>query len=776
MVYLFKAVSAACTEMIINVQHIVQEEKGKTSSMVYIIIACILGVDFILFLIFIIHSYFMVRKEMNFFISLFASMPIKQLNHILKKENIIHIDEATNEEIIEKPNVFNINESHMAPSKYYCLPIALLSFWCLILIPIPIIWILLGFHTHINASLFVVRSLYQSTKVIGCFGNVALYAFRTVTKFLEFKDFKEMRSNNEYMFRYYLNLFFGYQYKVYDIEQTEYQDSLVGQYPDEILQVRIDEIIDKNNCSFVSTDDIDPKCITFHDSIFYLYNHVNRLMDLIERNASTDPNLREFHYYTDENGVKKRRYGLGTNWWRKFYKFVEASLDYGIPSFYNLFEVIIQKQQNQMELFLLLGIVLGIFFFVFMNFFVWNYCFHKLKKNLKSMLRPILLMGVEPIMESPIIVKFLQGDYDTSSRISSSITDAKKLLKVQEGSIPLLNYILEGVLVCSADGIIIASNKNYHSMMGNTAEDVLGLNVRSVLPDTLNPIFEAMDVIANGGVLEQTITLETIFLTEEGKKLNTRVSLVVKLDVGEGGNKQTTCGLIISDRSDLITAQTQLLEEKKTVEQLLDTILPHNIAVSLLNGNRDISFEVEKALVLFSDIVSFTPMSSKMTAKQVMTMLNLLFTDFDTDLATFKRVTKLKTIGDAYVCAAGIFEGDGPIEEAATEIVTFATHMQQIIPRLNAKHGYKIHMRIGIDAGGPLICGVLGKEKPLFEVIGETVNISEELEASSLHDKVHISEAVVALIEGRGFKMEPRNPPVKVIGIPEGATTYTIIQ
>ena len=108
-------------------------------------------------------------------------------------------------------------------------------------------------------------------------------------------------------------------------------------------------------------------------------------------------------------------------------------------------------------------------------------------------------------------------------------------------------------------------------------------------------------------------------------------------------------------------------------------ILPHSIAVSLLNEQEEISFETSVDIVIFSDLASSTQMCSKMSSKMIMFVLNLLFTSYDKELANCKRLTKLKTIGDAYVCASAMFEGDRSLEEAAKEMVSYGISMKKII-------------------------------------------------------------------------------------------------
>ncbi|OHT17347.1 Adenylate and Guanylate cyclase catalytic domain containing protein [Tritrichomonas foetus] len=662
-----------------------------------------------------------VMVEFDFFLTIYGSISPKVVHRILHKESSkTYEHEIEQESITEKLR----QQKKSLPLKFYkTTGISILFAIVAFVTVIPVVIIIISFFNHNEKMIFIINGLQLSIQIVNNLGIIALSSFRCFTQFPSPNTVLEERAiayqNAESMLSNYIEIYFGTS----DLFPT----GLVFQDTQRNIDCHV----------VVPNEGINGMCSPFHETIYSIYNLVQMLVSFDETNASAFDNL-------------------GSIWWTNYYASANSAISTGISEFYDLFVTLSYSEKDKNKLIILIGFIIGWILFAIDIIVSYFYMLNVLKPALSSLLKPIMVMPADTIADSGFLMRFLQGDFDAPSRKTS--LDTKR--STGDSTVPLIDFIMEGVLVMNPDGTIIASNKKYHEMMANTAEEVLGVNIRNVMPSNIQQLIDGLDRIKSGKP-QQNVSIETLLFTEDARELNVRITLISNNDP----NYKMTCAFIISDRSDLIKAQAQLRREKQNVEELLDSILPHNIAVSLLNGQNEISFEVERACILFSDIVSFTPMCSNMTAKQIMNTLNHLFTEFDTELGKFTRVTKLKTIGDAYVCAAGIFEGDGPLEEACKEIVTFAIRMQEIIPQVNEKLKTNMHMRIGIHTDGPLICGVLGKEKPLFEVIGNAVTLAEDLEAASLPDKIHVAKITVDLIQSLKLRIEERGGDVTVHGI-----------
>ena len=207
----------------------------------------------------------------------------------------------------------------------------------------------------------------------------------------------------------------------------------------------------------------------------------------------------------------------------------------------------------------------------------------------------------------------------------------------------------------------------------------------------------------------------------------------------------------------------ELQEEKNRSEELLLNILPEEIAKRLtVNKNAKIADKVENASVLFADIVGFTKITSTLDADTIVGALNSLYSLID-ERAKREGIEKIKTIGDSYMAAAGLF-GEKSAEKNALAIVNFARGMLQDIETFNASSDVKLFMRIGINSG-KLIAGVIGKTKFVYDIWGDTVNVASRMESSGETSRIHVSESTMALLKGEIGSVESVDMEIKGKGV-----------
>ncbi len=218
---------------------------------------------------------------------------------------------------------------------------------------------------------------------------------------------------------------------------------------------------------------------------------------------------------------------------------------------------------------------------------------------------------------------------------------------------------------------------------------------------------------------------------------------------------------------DLVAVRTrELNDEKATSERLLLNVLPSPIADRLKHGENLIVDRFDAVSVMFADLVGFTSMSAVTTPEELVTMLNELFSMFD-KLAEKHGLEKIKTIGDAYMAVAGVPQ---PIADHAVAIAHMGMDMLDGLAGYTARTGTELSIRIGIHAG-PVVAGVIGKNKFIYDLWGDTVNTASRMESHGVPGRVHITEAVRELIGDR-FELEDRGPiDVKGKGM---MTTYLL--
>lgn len=172
-------------------------------------------------------------------------------------------------------------------------------------------------------------------------------------------------------------------------------------------------------------------------------------------------------------------------------------------------------------------------------------------------------------------------------------------------------------------------------------------------------------------------------------------------------------------------------------ESLLHNVLPDSIATRLKAHDTAIADRFENVAVVFADIVGFTPLSSGADPEEIVTMLDSIFSDFDR-LAQAHRVEKIKTIGDSYMAASGLSEPNDDHTEAAIE---FALGMLTAMETRTGLDGQPIRLRIGINIG-PVVAGVIGENRLIYDLWGDTVNVASRMESNGLIDTIQVTQAV----------------------------------
>ncbi|MCA1842141.1 MAG: hypothetical protein LC792_02930 [Actinobacteria bacterium] len=190
----------------------------------------------------------------------------------------------------------------------------------------------------------------------------------------------------------------------------------------------------------------------------------------------------------------------------------------------------------------------------------------------------------------------------------------------------------------------------------------------------------------------------------------------------------------------------ELDEERQRSHALLLNVLPQPIIDRLNAGEEAIADRYEDVAVLFSDFVGFTEISARLPVATLVSTLNGLFSRFDAACEELG-VEKIKTIGDAYMAAAGL---PGTREPGAAAVAELALAMRETV----AEVGEPWSIRIGVHVG-PVIAGVIGTRKFVYDLWGDTVNVASRLETTSLPDRIQVSSALAGSLGG-AYRLEER--------------------
>jgi adenylate cyclase len=185
-------------------------------------------------------------------------------------------------------------------------------------------------------------------------------------------------------------------------------------------------------------------------------------------------------------------------------------------------------------------------------------------------------------------------------------------------------------------------------------------------------------------------------------------------------------------------------------ERLLLNVLPQPVAARLKKQPGIIADDCPEVTVLFADIVGFTPLSERLSAAQLVALLDRVFASWDT-LARQHGVEKIKTIGDAYMVAGGI---PVPRDDHAEAIAEMALAMGPAVASCAAEAGPPLAVRIGIDTG-PVVAGVIGRAKFIYDLWGDTVNTASRMESHAQAGTIQVTERVYERLRER-YELRPR--------------------
>ncbi len=173
-------------------------------------------------------------------------------------------------------------------------------------------------------------------------------------------------------------------------------------------------------------------------------------------------------------------------------------------------------------------------------------------------------------------------------------------------------------------------------------------------------------------------------------------------------------------------------------------ILPKPIADRLKVSQENIADAFPHTSILFADTVGFTQLSTNMSPDEVVALLNRYLSAYD-DLTEKHKVEKIKTIGDAYMVAAGI---PSQCSDHADTIVNMAIDMLEVTNRISRGLNQDLMIRIGINSGRST-AGIIGKKKFIYDLWGDTVNIASRMESHGESGKIQVAEGTYQLLKDK---------------------------
>jgi len=310
----------------------------------------------------------------------------------------------------------------------------------------------------------------------------------------------------------------------------------------------------------------------------------------------------------------------------------------------------------------------------------------------------------------------------------------------------------EAIICTGQNGVIELVNPFVTKLLGYTPEQLLGQSVSIILSQNdTEKVLNQIKLMKDGHsshFYEDHISC----LSDNAQEVPCEVTV---LGMGKIESRAQSFVLILRDETQLKVMRKEAEESKQQSESLLYQILPRDIVLRINRGEKEISFSIASASVVFIEIMKIQEFLSTLSPSEVMGTLSHVFSTFDEILKKYKSITKIKLIGDVYMAASGLFS-ELSHKESSEELVKFGIDAISEMDDINIKLNTNLSVRIGINSGGPILAGVLGTDKPLFDIIGDPINVASRLESTSLPGRIQISQETYDLISDSGFDIEKR--------------------
>jgi PAS domain S-box-containing protein len=348
-----------------------------------------------------------------------------------------------------------------------------------------------------------------------------------------------------------------------------------------------------------------------------------------------------------------------------------------------------------------------------------------------------------PISEDSVI--WISRDITEKKAARRERKQAEKALKEQKMYLQLvLDNIPQQVFWKDTDLVFRGCNKNWADAAGLSHPDaVIGKTDYDLLPShEIAESFRSLDhqvIVTNTPQLHVTIAKQRP--TVDGKITWLDVNRIPIRDAN--GMPLGVLG-VLEDITLRKEAEEKLIEEQAKSERLLLNVLPKEIADRLKQEQGSIASSIDSATVLFADLVGFTQLSERLCAIELVSLLNDIFSCFDR-LAERHGLEKIKTIGDAYMVVGGV---PIPRPDRAEAVAQMAIDMQQAISQFRTDRQETFQLRIGINTG-PVVAGVIGIKKFIYDLWGDTVNVASRMESTGAPGGIQVSASTYNLLKDR---------------------------
>ena len=387
-------------------------------------------------------------------------------------------------------------------------------------------------------------------------------------------------------------------------------------------------------------------------------------------------------------------------------------------------------------------------------------------KTFMKLITPAVLLKCQPVL------RWISGSFDSGKK-GTTHHDATKVMNTEF----IIAHSKSGLVLTNQEMIIERANNFAAGLFGYETDNFIGLNFFNVLlkkilnedkHKLLDTIKRSVEKFVTGksksGRKEFTIMV---------KGQNNQISYLRLLIRGHSKQEDddnymihlfrppaTSLSIVLYDRTAEHYQEELVDHEKKRGEQLLLSFMPLQIARRITDGETDIFFEVQSVTALVTSIANFNTTIADMNASQAIHILDKVYAAYDEELTAFPAITKLKTNGPVYVIVAGLFS-DSTVNHGEVAL-KYALRLLERIHDINEECGWNLSVTIGVSSGGPVSCGLIGKVRPVFAVLGDVVSDAMNCNATGVEAYIQITESTYELVKYLSYPIREKDPNGKI--------------
>jgi urea transport system substrate-binding protein len=316
-----------------------------------------------------------------------------------------------------------------------------------------------------------------------------------------------------------------------------------------------------------------------------------------------------------------------------------------------------------------------------------------------------------------------------------ALSRSNAMLKAQQEA------ALDGILVLDENRNIASYNQRFCEQWNIPPHVIVSGNIQRLLSWVLSQLDNPQEFLSQVEYLSKHRTQVTRDeITAKDGRVFERYSGPVRSSTGKYYGRIW----YFRDMSDRKRTEAALRLARQKSDRLLLNILPQKIAERLKQSQGSVAEQFDEATIMFADLVEFTPLSSRMSPIDLVNLLNKIFSAFD-KLTDRYQLEKIKTIGDAYMVAGGL---PTPREDHAEAIADMALEMLAQVQTFTRDDGKSFQIRIGIHTG-PVVAGVIGTKKFIYDLWGDTVNVASRMESQGEPNGIQVTEAIRTRLQNK---------------------------